>query len=115
MQKGVINLMSAALEAIPESMLKMFDQQPAFPVKSATNILSNLKPGLNMLGITTDDQGLDEWLKLHEHSPKTHRSYILEARRLYLWARYECGKPVSSLTHHDMSVYWQHLLNPNKR
>ncbi len=108
--------MNQEIQAIPASMLKLFDELPQFlSVRDNDNILSNLKPGPNMLGISSDGQGIEEWLKRHEHSPKTHRSYTLEARRIYLWARYDCGKSLSSLSHTDMTHYWQHLLNPTDK
>ena len=61
-----------------------------------------------------DYQAVQAWLSLHE-SPATHLKYRKEAERLMLWASFERGCALSSLTTEDAVAYRAFLRRPTPR
>lgn len=62
-----------------------------------------------------DLQAIQAWLARFVDTPTTFANYRKEAERLYLWAVFQQGKPISSLTHEDFLVYQRFLLDPQPR
>lgn len=67
-----------------------------------------------ILSAENDLQAVHAWLSLHEGAA-TQRAYRKEAERLILWAVYERGKPLSSLTTEDAIAYRAFLRDPSPR
>lgn len=67
------------------------------------------------IAAANDLQALQAWLARFVETPTTFASYRKEAERLYLWAVFQLGKPISSLTHEDFLVYQRFLLDPQPR
>lgn len=63
------------------------------------------------LDADNDYAAVQTWLSLHE-STATHRAYRKEAERLILWAIFERGKALSSLTVEDAVAYRAFLRRP---
>jgi integrase/recombinase XerC len=70
--------------------------------------------GRNMLSVNTDAEAIAVFLKQHEHSAETHRSYHREIQRLIQWATFVRRKPLSSLLPQDFEAYRDFLRNPPK-
>lgn len=66
------------------------------------------------LDANNDYEAAQAWLALHE-SPATHRAYRKEAERLILWAVFERGRAMSSLTTEDAVAYRAFLRHPAPR
>lgn len=66
------------------------------------------------LDATNDYEAVQTWLSLHE-SPDTRRTYRKEAERLILWAIFERGRALSSLTTEDAIAYRAFLRHPSRR
>ena len=62
-----------------------------------------------------DKLAIQAWLARFIDTKTTFGNYRKEAERLYLWAVFQLGKPVSSLTHEDFLIYQRFLLNPQPR
>lgn len=62
-----------------------------------------------------DLQAIQAWLARFADTKTTFDNYRKEAERLFLWAVFQLGKPVSSLTHEDFLVYQRFLLDPQPR
>jgi site-specific recombinase XerD len=58
-----------------------------------------------------DYQAISAWLAIVDNK-NTYDSYRREAERLYWWAVYQRGLPVSSLRHEDFVVYREFLRDP---
>lgn len=67
------------------------------------------------IAATTDLQAIQAWLARFVDTKTTFSNYRKEAERLYLWAVFQLGKPISSLTHEDFLVYQRFLLDPQPR
>lgn len=67
------------------------------------------------IAATTDLQAIQAWLARFVDTKTTFSNYRKEAERLYLWAAFQLGKPISSLTHEDFLVYQRFLLDPQPR
>jgi integrase len=67
------------------------------------------------IAAVTDLQAIQAWLARFVDTPTTFSNYRKEAERLYLWAVFQLGKPISSLTHEDFLVYQHFLLDPQPR
>lgn len=63
------------------------------------------------LDADNDYAAIQTWLSLHE-STATHRAYRKEAERLILWAIFERGRALSSLTVEDAVAYRAFLRRP---
>lgn len=63
------------------------------------------------LDANNDYEAVQTWLSLHE-SDATYRSYRKEAERLILWAIFERGRALSSLTVEDAIAYRTFLRRP---
>ena len=67
------------------------------------------------IAAVNDLQAIQAWLARFVDTPTTFANYRKEAERLYLWAVFQQGKPISSLTHEDFLVYQRFLLDPQPR
>lgn len=67
------------------------------------------------IAAANDLQAIHAWLARFIDTPTTFANYRKEAERLYLWAVFQLGKPISSLTHEDFLVYQRFLLDPQPR
>lgn len=67
------------------------------------------------IAATTDLQAIQAWLARFVDTKTTFSNYRKEAERLSLWAVFQLGKPISSLTHEDFLVYQRFLLDPQPR
>jgi len=67
------------------------------------------------LAADNDLQAIQAWLMEYRDSPQTQRHYRKEAERLLLWALWERGKPLSSLTREDCMAYEDFLIDPQPR
>lgn len=63
----------------------------------------------------SDLQAIQAWLARFADTRTTFDSYRKEAERLYLWAVFQLGRPISSLTHEDFLVYQRFLADPQPR
>lgn len=59
-----------------------------------------------------DIDALRAFLGEYDQSPGTHRIYARDCERLFLWAWFECDKPVSSMTRQDFEGYLDFLADP---
>lgn len=57
------------------------------------------------IAAANDLQAIQAWLARFADTKTTFDNYRKEAERLFLWAVFQLGKPVSSLTHEDFLVY----------
>ncbi|MCK5354461.1 MAG: tyrosine-type recombinase/integrase [Methyloprofundus sp.] len=64
---------------------------------------------------SNDLQAIQAWLACFADTKTTFNNYRKEAERLYLWAVFQLGKPVSSLTHEDLLVYKRFIQDPQPR
>lgn len=64
---------------------------------------------------TNDLEAIHAWLARFADTKTTFDTYRKEAERLYLWAVFQLGKPLSSLTHEDFLVYQRFLSDPQPR
>ncbi|KWA84338.1 integrase [Burkholderia ubonensis] len=64
------------------------------------------------LAATDDLAALFAWLAQYADTPSTFSKYRREAERALLWAVFQLGKPLSSLTHEDLLAYERFLRNP---
>lgn len=64
---------------------------------------------------TNDLEAIQAWLARFVDTKTTFDTYRKEAERLYLWAVFQLGKPLSSLTHEDILVYQRFLSDPQPR
>ncbi|WP_026296152.1 tyrosine-type recombinase/integrase [Aromatoleum toluclasticum] len=62
-----------------------------------------------------DLQAIQAWLARFADTRTTFDNYRKEAERLYLWAVFQLGRPISSLTHEDFLVYQRFLADPQPR
>lgn len=62
-----------------------------------------------------DIEAINCWLVRAKSSSHTQESYKREAERLFLWALYQQGKPLSSLTMLDLAEFRQFLLDPKPK
>lgn len=69
-------------------------------------------PGGLQISAKDDLDALSAFLSEYDGSAGTHRIYSRECERLFLWAWWECGKPVSSLTRQDFEGYLNFLADP---
>lgn len=67
------------------------------------------------IAAANDLQAIQAWLARFADTKTTFDNYRKEAERLFLWAVFQLGKPVSSLTHEDFLVYQRFLLDPQPR
>lgn len=67
------------------------------------------------IAAVNDLQAIQAWLARFVDTKTTFSNYRKEAERLYLWAVFQLGKPISSLTHEDFLVYQRFLLDPQPR
>lgn len=73
---------------------------------------SNRSLGRRQIGADTDREAVLAWLARSADSPNTLANSRREAERLLLWALFEAGKPLSSLTHEDLLVYQRFMADP---
>lgn len=66
----------------------------------------------NTLGVKTDLQAIDAWLRRYRHSPGTHATYMRTMERFYLWCLWVKRKAMSSLVEDDFDEYRQFVLAP---
>jgi site-specific recombinase XerD len=66
------------------------------------------------LRANNDYEAVQTWLSMHE-APATQRAYRKEAERLMLWAIFERGLALSSLTTEDAAAYRAFLRHPAPR
>ncbi|NOQ65254.1 MAG: tyrosine-type recombinase/integrase [Methyloprofundus sp.] len=64
---------------------------------------------------SSDLQAIQAWLACFADTKTTFSNYRKEAERLYLWAVFQLGKPVSSLTHEDLLIYKRFIQDPQPR
>lgn len=64
------------------------------------------------LAANNDLQAVQAWLAEYIEQKQTLRAYTKEAERLLLWCWLEVGKPLSSLTRQDFTLYQQFLADP---
>lgn len=81
-------------------------------VLSGKNGTNRGAPGQCQLQADTDKEALIAFLRRYSDSPNTLANARREAERLLLWALWQMGKPLSSLTHEDMQQYKEFLKNP---
>ncbi len=62
-----------------------------------------------------DIDALKSFLTRYSDTKATFENYRKEIERLVLWATKQIGKPLSSLTHEDLSAYRRFLANPQPR
>lgn len=62
-----------------------------------------------------DRQAIQAWLACFADTPTTFSNYRKEAERLYLWAVFQLGKPIASLSHEDLLLYKHFLQDPQPR
>jgi integrase/recombinase XerD len=67
------------------------------------------------IAVTNDLHAIQAWLACFSDSKATYSNYRKEAERLYLWAVFQLGKPISSLTHEDCLIYQRFLQDPQPR
>ena len=73
---------------------------------------SNRSSGHRQISADTDRDALLAWLARSIDSPNTLANSRREAERLWLWALFDAGKPMSSLTHEDLLCYGHFLRDP---
>lgn len=61
----------------------------------------------------TDHDAIQAFLAEYQSSPATLRTYTKECGRLLIWAVLHLGKPLSSMTRDDFTVYIDFLRNPH--
>lgn len=59
----------------------------------------------NSLGARDDLSAIRAWLGQYAESPATHRAYVKEVERFYLWCLHEARKPLSSVDSVDCQAY----------
>lgn len=64
------------------------------------------------ISATNDLEAIHSWLARFVDTKTTFDTYRKEAERLYLWAVFQLGKPLSSLSHEDFLVYQRFLSDP---
>jgi len=67
------------------------------------------------ISASNDLQAIHAWLACFADTKTTFSNYRKEAERLYLWAVFQLGKPVSSLTHEDLLIYKRFIQDPQPR
>ena len=67
------------------------------------------------ISATTDLAAVRAWLARYTDTRTTFENYRKEAERLVLWAIFQHGKALSSLTHEDFLVYQRFLASPLPR
>lgn len=72
----------------------------------------NRSPGPSQLDATNDLEAIAAWLMQYTATPTTLNAYRKEAKRLVMWSTVELDKPLSSLTHEDLTSYRAFLANP---
>ena len=65
-----------------------------------------------LLQANNDLDAIKAWLAQYLDSPNTFNSYRKESERLLLWANFEAGKAISSLSHEDLLRYKHFLQDP---
>lgn len=74
---------------------------------------TNRVPGARHLDVDNDHQAIEAWLRARAgDNPHTLRTYRREAERLLLWAIFERGRAMSSLTVDDAIAFRQFLADP---
>lgn len=66
----------------------------------------------NSLGARDDLSAIRAWLGQYVESPATHRAYVKEVERFYLWCLHELRKPLSSVDSVDCQAYRGFLARP---
>ena len=64
------------------------------------------------ISATNDLDAVRAWLARYVGTKTTFESYRKDAERLVLWAIFQHGKPLSSLTHEDFLVYERFIADP---
>lgn len=67
------------------------------------------------ISAANDLEAIHAWLARFVDTKTTFDTYRKEAERLYLWAVFQLGKPLSSLSHEDFLVYQRFLSDPQPR
>ncbi len=73
---------------------------------------TNRTAGRRQIAADTDRDAVLAWLARCADSPNTLANSRREAERLLLWAMFQAGKPLSSLTHEDLLLYQRFLADP---
>lgn len=73
---------------------------------------TNRAGGRRQVAADTDREAVLAWLARCADSPNTLANSRREAERLLLWAMFQAGKPLSSLTHEDLLLYARFLADP---
>jgi integrase/recombinase XerD len=73
---------------------------------------NRVKGGYKQIAADTDADALKAFLARYAETKTTFENYRKEVERLYLWAVFQLGKPISSLTHEDMLAYERFAANP---
>lgn len=89
------------------------DQLPSFLDGSRGSNRATEKSG--QINAANDLQAIQAWLACFADTRTTFNNYRKEAERLYLWAVFQFGKPVSSLTHEDLLIYKRFIQDPQPK
>lgn len=81
-------------------------------VLSGRDGTNRARSGQCQIQADTDREALIAFLRRYADSPNTLANARREAERLLLWALWQVGKPLSSLTHEDMLDYKEFLRDP---
>ncbi len=73
---------------------------------------NRVRGGYKQISAGTDEGAIKAFLARYADSKTTFENYRKEVERLYLWAVFELGKPLSSLTHEDLLVYERFMADP---
>ena len=73
---------------------------------------NRVKGGYKQIAADTDADALKAFLARYAETKTTLENYRKEVERLYLWAVFQLGKPISSLTHEDMLAYERFMADP---
>lgn len=73
---------------------------------------NRVKGGYKQIAAENDADALKAFLARYAETKTTFENYRKEVERLYLWAVFQLGKPISSLTHEDMLAYQHFTADP---
>lgn len=74
--------------------------------------VNRVRGGYKQIAANTDDEALKVFLARYADTKTTFENYRKEIERLYLWAVFQLGRPISSLTHEDMLAYERFMADP---
>lgn len=75
----------------------------------------NRTSGKTQIAASNDLEAIQSWLACFIGTKTTFNNYRKESERLYLWAIFQLGRPVSSLTHEDLLMYKRFIQDPQPR